>query len=224
MIEIKDIIKRHLDESESDNSRYVQFSFQYLSHQSITINFYIWIYFSFAFASLILLHSFFINGKKMHFVRVATDIACILSILLSIFMLIAIQNPNPTKSAVMVNFFSIGLFLSGTQLCDGYVFYNRLKAVKNLSYFTRMCIHFYINIILILPAMLPFTILPLFVDVSSDNAYNIIFISFEIQLALTIIYNVYFTFEFGRIFYQLYFGGSTLASGLFFMYVFHVCF
>jgi hypothetical protein len=89
------------------------------------------VYYDFLYALIpvcfgILVHSFYRLRFIFKPVRICCDIAAAIGLFWSIFLLIAFDNPNKTKSAIIRNLFCYGIFQGLIVFCDAYMFYKVL--------------------------------------------------------------------------------------------------
>jgi hypothetical protein len=168
-------------------------------------------FFSIGLGVIILIHSAFINKNKMHSVRFSSDFAAVNMILYAVFLLIAYYRPNKTKGVICFNVFCTGIYLSSIQLCDAYLFYNRLLAVTNVPKWKKYFTFFYLSVLVFGPYYSVFLWLPLFYDFNSDG-YKL---SSSLRVLNTvgyIAYEIYFLFEFIYVLYKIY-GEENYSSG-----------
>ena len=140
---------------------------------------------------------------KYDSVRIFADI-CNIACILSSVCIIIIQNTKYDKvqMSILFDFLFCGLFNATIQLCDNYMFYNRFVAVSKPPRWKKNIIHCYIIVPLILLWLPNYTVTPFFYNTNLSNYYIFYMCALVIQNVCTIIYNLYFTFQFGRILYE----------------------
>jgi hypothetical protein len=188
----------------SDNSRFVLFSLPFEMGAIDPYNWYIEIgLFSIAFGVFILLHSAFINKRRMHSIRLCCDICAFSMIFFSVLVFITAYRPNPTKAVVAMDVFATGIFSMVIQLCDAYIFYNRLKAVTIIPIWKRQISFIYIFGIVIFPYYSSYLWLPLFYDMNSDN-YIVLIYLIELNAWAFLAFEVYYLGEFIYVLFNMY--------------------
>jgi hypothetical protein len=196
----------------SDNSRFVLFS---LPFDLGAIDPYFWYIqiglFSIAFGVLILVHSAFINNRRMHSIRLCSDICAISMILFSVLVFITAYRPNPTKAVVAMDVFGTGIISLVIQLCDAYIFYNRLKAVTNIPTWKKQISYIYIFGIVIFPYYSSYLWLPLFYDMNSDN-YVVLIYLIALNAWGFLAFEFYYLGEFIFVLFNMY-GGKNDTDG-----------
>ena len=140
---------------------------------------------------------------KYDSVRIFADI-CNIACILSSVCIIIIQNTKYDKvqMSILFDFLFCGIFTATIQLCDNYMFYNRFVAVSKPPQWKKNIIHCYIIVALTLSWLPNYTVIPFIYNTNSPhyNQYytNVLFF----QFISTFVYNLYFTFQFGRILYE----------------------
>ena len=138
-------------------------------------------------------------GRVFKSVRICIDCAALSSLLLSVFLLFAINNPTPTKTAVVRDFLCYGVFQTIVLLCDNYMFYKSYAAVVKVQPWKRHLIHVYVWVILILTWLPKWTILPFFTT-EMNPQYLAAYVYLDaISYYGNIGYNFYFTVQFIRV-------------------------
>lgn len=97
------------------------------------------------------------------------------------------------------------------ELCDIYIFYNRLLAVTKMSTWKKHFTYFYIYVVIIGPYYSSYAWLALFYDLNSNNYIVTTYLT-ALNAWSNIAYNLWFTFEFVYILYNIY-GGKKNTSG-----------
>ena len=153
----------------------------------------------------ILYHSYQMhNGYRYTSIRLQTEGAALSALLASILFLIYKQTPSVLTSTVLVGFFSNGLLNLFILLCDGYMFYYRLRAVIKVPKWKRNLVHSYIWICIVLPWFPAYNVLPSFFNLNNPEFIKAYFISSTMVTANIVLYNVYITFEFTQILLSIY--------------------
>lgn len=187
----------------SDSSRFVAFSFNF-DRDTLNPLYRIPAFTSIAFGLFILIHSAFLHKREVNFVRFCCDFAALNMCLAAALTFLALYKPNATKLVLCLYVFGTGTCAYCIQLCDMYMFYNRLLAVTKIPKWKRVFTHIYIYAIITGPYYSLYLWIPLFYDLNSDGYYLSYFL-----LALnawgTIVFNVYFTFEFIYVLYSIYY-------------------
>lgn len=151
-----------------------------------------------------LIHSFFINRRILHFVRCVSDLSAFFSIIFAILFLISAYRPNKTKTAIAWDLFDYGISSVVIQLCDAYMFLNRYRAVKKMPKWEQQAVHLYIILVTVIPYYTTITFLPFFFDVNNDMVYaRYCSAVFLVMLWGTIAFNIHFTFVFSYLGYDL---------------------
>lgn len=161
-------------------------------------------YITIAVSIVILIHSSILHSSlKYNSVRLQTELACIAALLAALFSIISILNSTTIKSAILYDVFAKGIFNLIPLLCDNYMFYYRLLAIRKLSKRTCIFIHFYIWIVttLWIPS---YTFIPLFFNTDDAIYLHTSYISESTVSGLIVLYNFCFTYEFSRILYSIY--------------------
>ena len=165
----------------------------------ITPLFYHMLYLIIATSCMILSISVFQHGRVYKAVRVCVDVAALSSLLLSALLLVAMNNPTPTKTAVVRDFLCYGLLQTVVLLCDNYMFYKSYAVVVKVQNWKRNLIHGYVWVILILTWLPKWTVLPFFVTQTDPNYLDAYFYLDQISYYGNIGYNFYFTVQFIRV-------------------------
>mmetsp|Transcript_26065 Transcript_26065/g.24906 ORF Transcript_26065/g.24906 Transcript_26065/m.24906 type:complete len:394 (+) Transcript_26065:206-1387(+) len=148
-------------------------------------------------ASVILLHSAILHGKRYRgTIRMQTDVASIFTLLSSACYFIYYTYPNRGSFAIIQDLLISGLFQIPIQLCDRYMFLERLKAVTRVNRNKNILVHTYIYLILVATWIPFYTLVPIFTDTEGDACYSAYFVLNSIYLAGILTYNFYFTLEF----------------------------
>ena len=150
-------------------------------------------------AVFILVISALQHGKVFRAVRICIDTAAMSSLLLSVLLLVAMNNPNPTKTAVVRDFLCYGFLQTIVLLCDNFMFYKSYAVVVKVQSWKRHLIHTYVWIILILTWLPKWTILPFFVTEGDTSYVAAFFYLDQISYYGNIVYNFYFTVQFVRV-------------------------
>lgn len=179
----------------------------------MTTDFEILTYMVIAAAIFILCHSYQVHkGSSYSSIRIQAEVSALAALFAAIFYLICKDNPNPTKSAVLADFFANGLFNVLILLCDGYMFYYRLCAVIKVPKRKKILVHFYLWFLVILPWFPAYNIAPIFVDANDDQFYRVYFINSSCVSATIILYNILITTEFTKILLAIYLPGLARSS------------
>ena len=182
----------------SDNAVWVVQSRQF-NPKTITPLFKQMLYMTIPVSVCIILASAAQYGRVFKSVRICIDCAALSSLLLSILLLVAVNNPTPTKTAVVRDFLCYGVFQTIVLLCDNYMFYKSYAAVVKVQPWKRNLIHIYVWIILILTWLPKWTILPFFTTDENPQYVEAYDILDRISYYGNIVYNFYFTVQFIRV-------------------------
>lgn len=148
-------------------------------------------------ASAILLHSAILHGKRYRgTIRKQTDLASLFALLSSACYFIFFTRPNRDTHAIIINLLVSGVLQLPIQLCDRYMFLERLKAVTRVNRNKNILVHTYIYLILVATWIPFYTLVPIFTDTSGDICFSAYFVLNSIYLAGVLAYNFYFTLEF----------------------------
>jgi hypothetical protein len=194
----------------SDTSRFISYSFQFDS-SSLNPLYRIPAFVSIGFGFFILIHSAILHKREMHFVRFCTDFAAFNMCLAATLTFVAVYRPNATKSALTIYVFGTGFCAQGIQLCDMYMFYNRLLAVTKIPPWKKFFTYFYIYAIITGPYYSSYVWFPLFYDLNSNGSYLSVFL-LSLNAWGNLAFNTYFTFEFVYVLYNIY-GEKDFSSG-----------
>jgi hypothetical protein len=162
-----------------------------------------------AVASFVLIHSFLLHGFKYSSVRVQTDVGATFSILSVVVVLEALRHPTREYWSLLFDFLFNGIFSAVVQLCDNYMFYYRLLAVKKLSLATRIFIQCYIWGLLIFTWLPEQTIVPFFVNENTESFANYFAIFLQLENWAAVAYNFSFTFYFLYVLYKVFYRPPT---------------
>jgi hypothetical protein len=160
-------------------------------------------------SALVLVHSYFIHGRKYCSIRISTDVAASAGLLSGISLLVYIRYPTPANTAAVYNFFYNGLFTVLIQLSDNYMFYTRLLAVTKVPRWKRIAINAFIWLVLTFTWLPYYTILPFFYDCNSTEAISVYSITLQIEAWSIVVYNFYFTLEFSNVLYMTFFASRN---------------
>jgi hypothetical protein len=191
----------------SDNSRFVSWNSHHDFTRDITATggslMRVWAYISIAFGVLVLIHSFIINRRRMHFVRIASDVSAASCAVYGIMYLTSSYRPNRTKTCIAWDLCAYGLCSLGIQLSDAYIFLNRYRAVTKVSDWKLWATHFYIILVTIIPYYSAVFLLPFFIDMNSALGLLIYNRTLIVDIWGTVLFNVFYTFEFLHLAYKL---------------------
>lgn len=188
----------------SDDSIFVMNSF-YFDHDIFTDSFLKLNAFFLAFCGFIIIHSLYMNGRKVNYVTCAVNIQATLGILYSIMFYISYEgDANPTKFTVCYNVIGNGICLLGIQLVDNYFFIEVYSCVAKIPKWKKVLVNLFIYIVLVLPWVPAFLFIPLFYDVNSISFLDVYNKLLLLQLIGAIVYMVYFTLEFSIVLYGFY--------------------
>ena len=116
------------------------------------------------------------------------------------------QDPTPVKNAVMIDLLAYGLLTLIVQYGDNVMFFWRFLAIEpQMSTTRKVLIYLYIFFILTIPWDFTFTIVPFFYNTNSSLYLYAYFWALQVEIYGNILYNLYFSFEFSRILYKIYF-------------------
>lgn len=205
------------------SSTWVTNSFAYDPSVSATNEYFSIIYFIVVLSAVVLWHSWYMHGgnnngnrnigakaapKRPYFTytstRLQTELAAAATLFGAICLWVSTSFPNPTKSAVLVDFFFNGLCTATVQLCDNYMFFSRFVSVCKISDGRSRLIHLYIWVLLTLPWSLAFWLIPIFYDTNTPEFQYAFFITVSCTAALNVVFNWYFTGEFVRMLAAIY--------------------
>jgi hypothetical protein len=153
-------------------------------------------------------HSFYVHRWRYHYERYMTEIAAIgmftsvgSNLLVSFNLLV---DESTTLGVVFRQIVSGVIFYSMVQLSDNYMFYGLYLAVnktKEVPQWHKVCLHVYIWIVLMMPWLPTYTIVPFFVDCNTDDFASINYDLEVFQTSGYILYNVAMTMVFLNIVY-----------------------
>lgn len=187
-----------LEIENSDNAVWVTQS-RIFYPELITPLFHQMLYLIIAFSICIMIVSAVQYGRVFKPVRICIDCAALSSLLLSVFLIFAMNNPTPTKTAVVRDFLCYGVFQTIVLLCDNYMFYKSYAAVVKVQHWKRHLIHIYVWIILVLTWLPKWTILPFFTTQMNPQYLDAYIYLDAISYYGNIGYNFYFTVQFIRV-------------------------
>jgi len=164
-------------------------------------------YFVMIFSSFVFLHSIVINwnnNKKRDFVRTSSELAAVCGILAGLCSILTYHFNNPVTVAIVYDFLGTGVFELGIQLCDNYMVLNRCLLIvkKKNEKWTRVLMHLFIFLFLVLPWAPFFWFVPFFMDCNSDRAWHINSVTYGFQTGAQVLYDAYFTAVFLRILHR----------------------
>jgi hypothetical protein len=150
---------------------------------------------------IILVHSFFLHGRRFDVVRICTDSAAIAGILTgaftaAIYLCGAYKDAYSPTFVILDTLFSNGILSAVFSVADAYMFLSRLKAIRKRMPVLEECVlHLYIWIVLVWSWLSAYTIVPFFCDTNTGDYATALEIGFEISSWLTAPFNFYFTFQ-----------------------------
>ena len=150
---------------------------------------------------------------KFDSVRCFADAANTAAFLCGI-LIISAHGSNQLQGAVIFDFLANGLAVGTVQGCDNYLFYNRFLAVTKVPLWKKITINIYIILALFMTWIPAYIIVPFFYNVNDPNFTRVLVTTLAAQYWSTIAYNVYFTFEFGKILYDDYMGKATYSQAI----------
>jgi hypothetical protein len=106
--------------------------------------------------------------------------------------------------AVLNDFFQLGLCPTIVQLCDTYVFYDRLKAVKKVSKTFSFFIHAYIWTLIVSTYFPAFSIVPFFYDTNSELFRKYFKICAAVTIMSAILFNLSVSYLFAKVLLSVY--------------------
>mmetsp|Transcript_12515 Transcript_12515/g.12130 ORF Transcript_12515/g.12130 Transcript_12515/m.12130 type:complete len:345 (-) Transcript_12515:324-1358(-) len=187
----------------SDNTFFVTNTFSF-DPRGIHPDLFTCYYILFALAIFILWQSWYLNGRRMHFVRFCADGCAWCTVAYGFLFLGSITNVNATKSCICYQFLANGIFQVIFQLFDNYIFIQQIEVIKKMQRWKKISIHLYIWLILVLPWSIGYLLVPFFADTNSLEFLVYYDVLLEIQLWGAIAYNCYFTLEFALILRKVY--------------------
>ena len=149
------------------------------------------LYFVITLGTVIMIHSWLLNKKKYHFVRICTEIAALFTVIQAI---VALQCPYEKSCKLMTNLVLDNIVVNAicgaiTQGCDNLITFTRYAAVSTkISKLHKLFALSYVIIFLYLTWWPFFTIFPFFWDQNSDDAINILS---DLNIINVIMYSVY---------------------------------
>lgn len=141
----------------------------------------------------------FILFIHFFFCRFVSDSAACCCIGQAATYLISAHRQNLTKTAICWNLFGNGVFGDGMQLLDTLLFISRYRAVTTMSNLKLWLTCLWIGIVILLPYYSTVTFLPLFINTNAVPEFNTY--AFFVTSFGTILYNVYYTYEFTVLMY-----------------------
>jgi len=165
----------------------------------LSSEFWMMIYILIVSSASIIIHSFVINARKWNTVRACAEISSFASFFGGFMIISASSKPTSLKTAICYDFLWNGLCLLFVQLCDAFIFLDRLKAITKLSRAKQVAIHTYVWLVLVLTWIPTFTIVPFFFDTNSPAFLKVYYPAMLFGAWGIIAFNFYFTFEFVRL-------------------------